>query len=85
MTQTKQTFRLIHRQFAVHGEQLDLGGVQVCGHRLTIKLTLQGQSWFENRTDAFCRDVRKVIRRLASHSSTFGIWDEDSGLGLERV
>jgi len=68
-----RTFKLIHRTFAVVGDETDLGGVTLNGNRLDIKLTLDGQKWFENRTDAWLRDVRRVVRRLARNCNMFGI------------
>jgi hypothetical protein len=65
-------------------ERLDLGGVTLNGNRIDIKLTLEGQTWFEHRTDAWLRDVRRVVKRLARHCDKFGIWDDNTGLGLEK-
>ena len=79
-----KSFKLIHRLFAVAGDETDLGGVTLNGNRLDIKPTLKGQTWFENRTDAWLRDVRRVVRRLARNCDQFGIWDENTGLGLEK-
>lgn len=64
--------------------QIDLGGVHLNGHRMDIKLTLEGQTWFEGKTEAWLRDVRSTIKRLARNCDQFGIWDENTGLGLEK-
>jgi hypothetical protein len=65
-------------------DEKDLGGVTLNGHRLDIKLTLEGQAWFEGRGHAWLKSVRCTVKWLAKSCDQFGIWDEDTGLGLEK-
>lgn len=78
-----QQFKLHHRCFNNSETRTDLGTVYLDAGKLTLDLSDAGRGWFGAIGEGAVPEARAIIRRLAEHADTFGIWDEASGLGLE--
>lgn len=76
-------------QFRVIVQGQDVGIQTMRGARGSFKPNLAGRDTMEAQSDAWARDFRRIVGRLAIDLGPYGpfssIEDEDSGIRLERL